>query len=40
MQWVLCWENLEVIMGPTVTWVREALQNIYQLTTTYDGVSG
>jgi hypothetical protein len=28
MQWVLCWENLEVV-GPTVSWVREALQNSY-----------
>jgi hypothetical protein len=28
MQWVLCWENIEV-MGPTATWVREALQNTY-----------
>ena len=25
MQWVLCWEDLEVT-GPTATWVRETLQ--------------
>jgi hypothetical protein len=28
MQWVLCWEDLEVT-GPTATWVRETLQNAY-----------
>jgi hypothetical protein len=28
MQWVLCWEDLEVT-GPTATWVRETLQNTY-----------
>jgi hypothetical protein len=28
MQWVLCWEDLEVT-GPTATWVREILQNTY-----------
>jgi hypothetical protein len=28
MQWVLCWEDVEVI-GPTATWVRETLQNTY-----------
>jgi hypothetical protein len=28
MQWVLCWENLEVV-GPTASWVRETLQNSY-----------
>jgi hypothetical protein len=26
IQWVLCWEDLEVT-GPTATWVRETLQN-------------
>jgi hypothetical protein len=28
MQWVLCWEDLEVT-GPTAKWVRETLQNTY-----------
>jgi hypothetical protein len=28
MQWVLCWEDLEVT-GPTATWVRETLQNTH-----------
>jgi hypothetical protein len=28
MQWVLCWEDLEVT-GPTATWVRETLQSTY-----------
>jgi hypothetical protein len=28
MQWVLCWEDLEVT-GPTATWVHKTLQNTY-----------
>ena len=28
MQWVLCWENLEVV-GPTASWVRETPQKSY-----------
>jgi hypothetical protein len=28
MQWVLCWEDLDVV-GPTATWVHEILQNTH-----------
>jgi hypothetical protein len=31
---VLCWEDLEVA-GPTATWVRETLQNMYSMHTDY-----